>query len=63
VPEEEPTTEELQEETRRREARERAAAGRAADPEAEHAHVRRAEKSAYLGERLAERARAEREEA
>jgi len=61
--EEEPTTQELQLAALRREQVERAAAGGAIDPNAGHAHERRADKTAYLREKLAERAESEREDA
>ncbi len=59
--EEEPTTQELQLAALRREEGERAAAE--SDPDAGHAHERRADKTAYLREKLAERAESEREDA
>jgi hypothetical protein len=54
-----PKTEEMQvtEIAREREAREQAR--EAEQPAEEHAHARRADKHAYLKEKLAERARAE----
>ena len=57
-----PTTEELRRIQQRREAEEREAAEKAADDTAEH-HVARADKAAYLRQKLEERARAEREAA
>jgi hypothetical protein len=57
----EPETEELQVEQVRRERAEREQARAADEPTDEHTHVRRADKHAYLREKLAERARSERE--
>jgi hypothetical protein len=57
-----PTTEELRRIQQRREAEEREAAEHSPDDTAEH-HVARADKAAYLREKLEERARAEREAA
>ena len=54
-------TERLRAETLQRELLERSAAGKADDPEEEHQHERRADKAAYLEEKLAERERSERE--
>lgn len=55
-----PTTEELRAAQLRRETQEREAAEQAPDDTAEH-HVARADKAAYLRQKLEERARAERE--
>jgi hypothetical protein len=55
-----PATEELRRRQQQREAEERRAAEQADDDTAEH-HVARADKAAYLREKLEERARAERE--
>jgi hypothetical protein len=68
MPEEDPTTQELRVEQLRRERaeRERAERERVGDPPTEEAteqHERRADKAAYLRERLEERARSEREAA
>ena len=57
-----PTTEELRLSQLRREAREREAAEKMPD-EAGDQHAARADKAAYLREKLEERARAEREAA
>jgi hypothetical protein len=57
-----PTTEELRRIQQRREAEAREAAEKAPDDTAEH-HVARADKAAYLREKLEERARAERKAA
>ena len=59
--EEDPTTQELRVAQERREDAERERAKRASTDEAAVAHARRAEKTAYLRERLEERARAEEE--
>lgn len=57
-----PTTEELRILQRRREEKERDAAERAPEDTGEHeVHAARADKAAYLREKLEERARAERE--
>ena len=68
MPEEDPTTQELRIEQLRREKAERERAerervGHAPTDEAPEQHERRADKAAYLRERLEERARAEREAA
>lgn len=55
-----PTTEELRAAQLEREEKEREAADKAPDDTAEH-HIARADKAAYLREKLEERARAERE--
>lgn len=55
---ENPTTQELRAVQREREATERDAAGDAPTEDAEMAHRRRADKAAYLEERLAEQERA-----
>lgn len=57
----EPTTEELRAVQRKREATEREAAREAPTEDAERAHARRAEKAAYLQERLAAQQRADEE--
>jgi hypothetical protein len=54
-----PKTEELRIEQAQRERAERRAAGEADDPTEEHTHVRRADKHAYLEEKLAEREKSE----
>ena len=56
---EDPETKELRIEEIQREAAERERADHADDPTEEHTHVRRAEKHAYLREKLEERARSE----
>jgi hypothetical protein len=58
---EDPETQELRIEEIHREAAERERAGAAEDSTEEHTHVRRAEKHAYLREKLEERARSEEE--
>jgi hypothetical protein len=58
--EEDPATEELRIEQLRREGAERARAETAPTDDAAEQHARRAEKTAYLRERLEERAEAER---
>lgn len=55
----EPTTQELRAVQHDREATEKEAARDAPTEDAEHAHLRRAEKAAYLEERLAEKQRSE----
>jgi hypothetical protein len=57
-----PKTEELQLEQRERERTEREQADTASEPADERAHGRRAERAAYLGEKLDERAKSEDEE-
>ena len=57
---EDPTTQELRVDQLRREREERRQAGEAPTDEAVEQHERRAEKAAYLRERLEERAVAER---
>jgi hypothetical protein len=57
----EPETEELRVEQVRRERAEREQAREAEAPTDEHTHVRRADKHAYLREKLADRERSERE--
>jgi len=57
--EDEPTTQELRTVQREREEAERAAAENAPTEDAEHAHERRADKAAYLEEKLAEKERSE----
>lgn len=57
-----PTTEELELAQLQREKTERTAAAHTDEPDAEDAHVRRADKAQYLRERLAERAESERED-
>jgi hypothetical protein len=59
VGEPDPTTQELRAVQRDREATERAAADDAPTEAAERAHERRADKAAYLEERLAEQQRSE----
>jgi hypothetical protein len=59
---EDPETEELQIEQVQRELRERKQAEEADLPTEERTHERRADKHAYLREKLAERARSEEEE-
>jgi hypothetical protein len=59
--EEDPTTKELRVSQLRRERAERDNAEEAPSDEAAEAHARRAEKNAYLRERLEDRAKAERE--
>ncbi len=61
--EEDPTTQELRVLQLHREATERERAEHAPTDEAAEAHARRAEKNAYLRERLEQRAQAEREAA
>jgi hypothetical protein len=61
VAEHEPTTQELRAVQLDREARERAAARDAPTEDAEQAHERRADKAAYLEEKLAEAQRSEEE--
>ena len=60
VPDDHPSTDELQREQRRRELEERAQAAKTPDDTAP-AHERRAEKAAYLSEKLKERAQSEQE--
>lgn len=60
---EDPTTEELRVEQLQREATERERAGGSTDPDEAEQHERRAEKSAYLREKLEQRAEAERQAA
>lgn len=57
----EPTTEQLRAVQRRREVTEREAADDAPTEEAVRAHERRADKAAYLEERLAEQQRSDEE--
>ncbi|HET6549831.1 MAG TPA: hypothetical protein VFG79_15305 [Solirubrobacter sp.] len=57
----EPETEELRVEQVRRERAEREQAREAEEPTGEHTHARRADKHAYLREKLADRERSERE--
>ena len=61
--EEDPTTQELRVRQIRREVAELERAERAPTEDAAEAHARRAERNAYLRERLEERAEAEREAA
>lgn len=61
--EEEPTTGELRVEQVRRELEERERADQAAEQERREAHGRRADKAAYLKQKLAEREEAERKAA
>jgi hypothetical protein len=58
---EDPVTEELRVRTAKREETEREAAAQAPTDDATEQHEARADKAAYLREKLAERARAERE--
>jgi hypothetical protein len=59
VEDQEPTTQELRAVQRSRAATEREAADDAPTEEAERAHERRADKAAYLEERLAEQERSQ----
>ena len=59
--EDEPTTQELRVEQASRATRERAAAADAESEAAEHAHERRADKAAYLRDKLAEAEQSERD--
>jgi hypothetical protein len=59
---EEPETKEMRIEQARAEHSERKSAEESELPTEEHTHERRAEKHAYLREKLAERARSERED-
>ena len=61
--EEDPTTQELRVSQLRRESAERDRAEQAPTDEAAEAHARRAQKNAYLRERLEDRAEAERDAA
>ncbi|MDP9135733.1 MAG: hypothetical protein M3N56_13020 [Actinomycetota bacterium] len=54
-----PKTEEMQLDQLQRERTERDQAGDAAEPEEEKTHERRADRAAYLRDKLAERARSE----
>jgi hypothetical protein len=54
-----PKTEEMQLDQLRKEREERDRAGETDDPTEEHTHVRRADRAAYLKEKLDERARSE----
>ncbi len=54
-----PKTEEMRLDQIRREREEREQARGATEPEGEKAHARRADRAAYLREKLAERARSE----
>ena len=54
-----PPTEELRADQARRESAEREMAAEAADPEEARAHARRAERAAYLREKLDEQARSQ----
>jgi hypothetical protein len=54
-----PKTEEMQLEQLQREHAERKRAGEAAEPADEQTHERRAERAAYLRDKLADRARSE----
>ena len=62
MPDEDTETRELRIDQRERSAGEREAAKEAALPDEERQHRRRADKAAYLAEKLAERERAERED-
>jgi hypothetical protein len=55
------STHKLRTKQRQKEAGERAAEGDSLTPDEEHQHRRRADKAAYLEEKLAERERSERE--
>ena len=59
--EEDPTTQELRIEQAKREEGERERAAEGVTPDDTEQHERRADKASYLREKLAERARAERE--
>ena len=61
MPEEPPSTEELRLDQAKRETDERERAQRSQDETETHTHERRADKAAYLRERLAEREESERE--
>jgi hypothetical protein len=61
VPKREPTTEELRQAQHERTTEEHEAVDASVTPDEEHQHQRRAEKSAYLEEMLAKRARSERD--
>jgi hypothetical protein len=54
-----PKTEEMQLEQLQKERAERDRAGDASEPADEHAHKRRADRAAYLRDKLAERAKSE----
>jgi hypothetical protein len=60
--EEEPKTEELRSEQAAREAAEKQLVGEAASEDEAQQHERRAQKSAYLKEKLSERAESERDD-
>jgi hypothetical protein len=60
VPKREPTTEELRQVQHERTTEEHEAVDTSVTPDEEHQHQRRAEKSAYLEQMLAKRARSER---
>ena len=62
MPEEEPTTQELKTAQAERAEEEARRAGEAARPDEVHAHERRADKAAYLRDRLAEAERSETED-
>ena len=59
-PDGDPSTEELRAVQAEREEAERALAERTDDPNAEHTHERRAERAAYLREKLDEQAESDR---
>jgi len=61
VGEPDPTTQDLRLDTLQRELKARELAESAPDPTEEHTHERRADRAAYLQEKLAEREESERE--
>jgi hypothetical protein len=61
MPKREPTTEELRQAQHERTTEEHEAIDTSVTPDEEHQHQRRAEKSAYLEQMLAKRARSERD--
>jgi hypothetical protein len=61
MPKREPTTEELRQAQHERTTEEHEAIDASVTPDEEHQHQRRAEKSAYLEQMLAKRARSERD--
>jgi hypothetical protein len=61
MPKREPTTEELRQAQHERTTEEHEAIDASVTPDEEHQHQRRAEKSTYLEEMLAKRARSERD--
>lgn len=62
MPKREPTTEELRRVQRERTTEEHEAVDTSLTPDEEHQHQRRADKSAYLERKLAERERSERKD-